>query len=64
MLPPKIIIDRNFEISEIDPRVYGSFAEHMGRCIYEGIYEPDSKFADEDGFRILILSQCLFFGSG
>ncbi len=51
MLPSKISIGRNFEISEIDPRVYGSFAEHMGRCIYEGIYEPDSKFADEDGFR-------------
>ena len=46
-----IYIDRNFEISEIDERVYGSFAEHMGRCIYGGIYEPGSPWADEDGFR-------------
>lgn len=47
----KIIVDRHFEISEIDNRIYGSFAEHMGRCIYGGIYEPGSKFADENGFR-------------
>ena len=51
MSSAKIIVDRHFEISEIDPRVYGSFAEHMGRCIYEGIYEPGSEFADENGFR-------------
>jgi alpha-N-arabinofuranosidase len=47
----KIVADRHFEISEIDERVYGSFAEHMGRCIYGGIYEPGSSFADENGFR-------------
>ena len=51
MSSAKIIVDRHFEISEIDPRIYGSFTEHMGRCIYEGIYEPDSEFADEDGLR-------------
>ena len=47
----RIFADRNFEISEIDERIYGSFAEHMGRCIYGGIYEPGSKYADEKGFR-------------
>ena len=46
-----IFVDRHFEISEIDERIYGSFAEHMGRCIYGGIYDPESPFADEDGFR-------------
>ena len=51
MTKAKIVADRHFEISEIDERVYGSFAEHMGRCIYGGIYEPDSPFADENGFR-------------
>lgn len=51
MAKAKIVADRHFEISEIDERVYGSFAEHMGRCIYGGIYEPDSPFADENGFR-------------
>ena len=47
----QVIVDRRLEISEIDPRVYGSFAEHMGRCIYGGIYEPGSPYADADGFR-------------
>ena len=51
MSKAKIVVDRHFEISEIDDRVYGSFAEHMGRCIYGGIYEPGSPFADENGFR-------------
>jgi alpha-N-arabinofuranosidase len=51
MSKAKIVVDRHFEISEIDERVYGSFAEHMGRCIYGGIYEPGSPFADENGFR-------------
>jgi len=47
----RIFIDRFFEISEIDERIFGSFAEHMGRCIYGGIYDPESSFADESGFR-------------
>lgn len=51
MASSKIVVDRHFEISEIDERVYGSFTEHMGRCIYGGIYEPESKYADADGFR-------------
>jgi len=51
MAAVQVIVDRRLDISEIDPRIYGSFAEHMGRCIYGGIYEPGSPFADEDGFR-------------
>lgn len=47
----KIIADRHFVISKIDRRIYGSFAEHMGRCIYGGIYEPESPYADSNGFR-------------
>jgi len=47
----KVFVDRNLSISEIDRRIFGSFTEHMGRCIYGGIYEPGSPFADEDGFR-------------
>ena len=40
-----------FEVGEVDPRLFGGFLEHMGRCVYEGVYEPGSKHADEDGFR-------------
>jgi len=47
----KVFVHRNLSISEIDRRIFGSFTEHMGRCIYGGIYEPGSPFADEDGYR-------------
>ena len=33
-------LHRDFEISEIDDRLYSAFIEHMGRAIYTGIYEP------------------------
>ncbi len=35
----------------IDRKIYGLFAEHLGRCIYEGIYQEDSALADDNGFR-------------
>ncbi len=35
----------------VDPRIFGGFLEHMGRAVYEGVYQPDSIHADEDGFR-------------
>jgi alpha-N-arabinofuranosidase len=47
----KMILDKDFRISQIDKRIYGSFVEHLGRAVYEGIYEPDHKTADEQGFR-------------
>lgn len=45
----KIDIDRT--IGEVHPHVFGNFAEHLGRCIYGGLYEPGSKLADADGAR-------------
>lgn len=51
MKTAKVIVDRDFQVSRIDRRIYGSFIEHLGRAVYEGIYQPDSPFADEDGFR-------------
>jgi len=44
-------VDPAFSVGEVDPRLYGSFVEHMGRCVYTGIYEPDHPTADADGFR-------------
>ncbi len=46
-----ILIHKKFVKSKIDPRIYGSFVEHMGRVVYSGIYEPDHPAADENGFR-------------
>jgi len=50
-----IYIDNNRKISDISPLLFSGFAEHMGRCIYEGIYEPDSPHADENGLRTDVL---------
>lgn len=47
----RIVIDDAMTIGQVDPRIYGSFVEHMGRCVYDGLYSPDHDSADEDGFR-------------
>ena len=47
----QIIVDADFRISPIDRRLFGSFVEHMGRCVYTGIFEPGHPSADDRGFR-------------
>ena len=51
MAKAKMIVDKDFRIAEVDKRVYGSFIEHLGRAVYNGIYQPGHPAADEDGFR-------------
>jgi alpha-L-arabinofuranosidase len=51
MKKAKLTIAREFQISPVDPRVFGSFIEHLGRAVYGGIYEPGHPTADENGFR-------------
>ena len=51
MRKAKLILDKDYVISSVDKRIYGSFVEHLGRCVYTGIYEPGHPQADEDGFR-------------
>lgn len=47
----KMIIDSDFKIAEVDERIYGSFIEHLGRAVYDGLYQPGNEKSDEDGFR-------------
>jgi alpha-N-arabinofuranosidase len=47
----RIVIDNDYRIGDIDPRLYGSFVEHMGRAVYGGIHDPSHPTADADGFR-------------
>lgn len=47
----KMVVDKDYFISDTDDRLYGSFIEHLGRAIYGGIYEPGHPRADEEGFR-------------
>ncbi|MGL4987211.1 MAG: alpha-N-arabinofuranosidase [Treponemataceae bacterium] len=47
----KLLIDKEYTIANVGKRLYSTFVEHLGRCVYEGIYEPDHPTADKDGFR-------------
>src|SRR3954462_11602797 len=47
----RIFIDSRRTIAPLDRNLFGSFLEHLGRAIYEGIYDPGSKLADASGFR-------------
>ncbi|MBR3597259.1 MAG: alpha-N-arabinofuranosidase [Clostridia bacterium] len=47
----KLTLASDYKIGLTDKRIYGSFAEHLGRCIYGGIYDPTHPEADENGFR-------------
>jgi len=47
----QIIYHKDYEIGPVDPRIFGGFLEHMGRAVYEGVYDPESAHADSDGFR-------------
>jgi alpha-N-arabinofuranosidase len=46
-----IKIDSDRQIGPIDRKIYGGFIEHLGRCIYGGIYEENSPLSDEHGYR-------------
>ena len=47
----KISVNKNNIVDKIDNRIYGSFIEHLGRAVYNGIYEPNHATADDKGFR-------------
>ena len=49
--PARIKIDADRVIGTVDPRVFGNFVEHLGRCVYGGVFEPGSPLADENGYR-------------
>ena len=51
MSEARITVDPAFLVGPVDPRVYGSFVEHLGRCVYTGIYEPGHPTADKNGMR-------------
>ena len=56
MLPVSFSLDPAFTIAPVSRRTFGSFVEHMGRCVYTGIYEPTHPTADADGFRQDVLA--------
>ena len=51
MKQAKIMIDKYFLTGPVDPRIFGSFIEHLGRAVYGGIYDEGNVLSDESGFR-------------
>ena len=45
-----------FTVDVVDPRIFGGFLEHLGRAVYEGVYEPTSAHADDMGCRTDVLA--------
>ncbi|KAI5300251.1 hypothetical protein KEM56_002611 [Ascosphaera pollenicola] len=52
---PTVAIHPDRKVSKIDDLIYSGFTEHMGRCIYGGIYDPGNPNSDENGFRLDVL---------
>ncbi|MEU4683220.1 alpha-N-arabinofuranosidase [Streptomyces xinghaiensis] len=51
----RITLDPAFAVGDVNPRLFGSFVEHLGRCVYTGVYEPGHPAADEAGLRTDVL---------
>jgi alpha-L-arabinofuranosidase len=47
----RIAIDPARPVGRLDRKVFGGFVEHLGRCIYGGLYEEGSPLSDDRGFR-------------
>ena len=46
-----IHLDTHHHVGAIDRRIFGGFVEHLGRCVYEGIYDPGNPLSDANGLR-------------
>src|SRR6187551_1053158 len=55
MATTHITIRPDAVVGRVDRRLFGSFVEHLGRCVYTGIYEPGHAEADGEGFRADVL---------
>lgn len=53
----RVYVDTRRTIAPLDRNLFGSFLEHLGRAIYEGIYDPESKLSDASGFRKDVLNE-------
>ena len=51
-----VVLDRNIAIGATNHRLFGAFVEHLGRCVYGGIFEPGHPKADDRGFRRDVLA--------
>jgi alpha-N-arabinofuranosidase len=55
--PARTIVNQARHKGDLDRRVLGAFLEHLGRAVYEGVYDPKSPLADTNGFRKDVLAE-------
>ena len=55
-LHARIKVDTERVIGDIDPKIYGNFIEHLGRCIDGGVFDEKSQLSDSNGFRKDVLA--------
>jgi alpha-L-arabinofuranosidase len=51
-----VYLDSQHHAGEIDRRIFGGFLEHLGRAVYQGVYDPGNPLSDERGFRKDVLN--------
>src|SRR5690348_6968831 len=51
MIPVHLQVELDAPIADVPPRLFGTFVEHLGRCVYTGIFEPGHPTSGDDGFR-------------
>ena len=51
----RIAVDPARRVGRLDRNVFGGFVEHLGRCVYGGLYDEGSPLSDAEGFRIDVL---------
>ena len=51
-----IAVDPRRSLGQVDRRIFGGFVEHLGRCIYGGLYEENAALSDPRGFRQDVLT--------
>jgi len=50
-----VFLDIRRNVGPVDRRVFGGFLEHLGRAVYDGIYDPGNPLSDESGFRLDVI---------
>jgi len=51
----KVRVLQNKPSIEYNKMLFGQFIEHFDNQVYGGIYDPTSKYSDEDGFRVDVI---------
>jgi len=55
VIPCHVTLDPTFTRADVPRRLFGSLVEHMGRCVYGGIFEPGHPESDVDGSRVDVI---------